>query len=143
MVHPSAGQCVPRALSSGIKLPGHDADHSSTAEIKNSLSYTSTSPICLHAVVLNSARGQRYLYCAPYGTRWGGDYTEHRRVNNTKMIMRGENGESKLRRTRGRAEQMYPSVRHNADDMCLKVYSAHSVYLCVPYGSHNKQRLFP
>jgi hypothetical protein len=21
--------------------------------------------------------------------------------------------------------------------------SAHTVYLCVPYGSHNKQRLFP
>jgi hypothetical protein len=22
-------------------------------------------------------------------------------------------------------------------------YSVHRVYLCVPYGSHNKQRLFP
>jgi hypothetical protein len=25
----------------------------------------------------------------------------------------------------------------------LKLHSAHTVYLCVPYGSHNKQRLFP
>jgi hypothetical protein len=23
------------------------------------------------------------------------------------------------------------------------VYSAHTVYLCVPFGSHNKQRFFP
>jgi hypothetical protein len=23
------------------------------------------------------------------------------------------------------------------------LYSVHRVYLCVPYGSHNKQRLFP
>jgi hypothetical protein len=23
------------------------------------------------------------------------------------------------------------------------LHSAHAVYLCVPYGSHNKQRLFP
>jgi hypothetical protein len=23
------------------------------------------------------------------------------------------------------------------------LHSAHTVYLCVPYGSHNKQRLFP
>jgi hypothetical protein len=23
------------------------------------------------------------------------------------------------------------------------LHSAHRVYLCVPYGSHNKQRLFP
>jgi hypothetical protein len=30
---------------------------------------------------------------------------------------------------------------------CLKhnktLHSAHTLYLCVPYGSHNKQRLFP
>jgi hypothetical protein len=24
-----------------------------------------------------------------------------------------------------------------------KLHYAHTVYLCVPYGSHNKQRLFP
>jgi hypothetical protein len=23
------------------------------------------------------------------------------------------------------------------------LHSAHTVYLCVPFGSHNKQRLFP
>jgi hypothetical protein len=39
-------QCVPEALSLGIKRPGREADHSfpSTAEVKNAWSYTSTLP---------------------------------------------------------------------------------------------------
>jgi hypothetical protein len=37
------------------KAPGHEADHSppSSAEVKNTWSYTSTHPIRLHDVVLN------------------------------------------------------------------------------------------
>jgi hypothetical protein len=48
-------QWVPRALSLGVKRPGSEADHSppSSAEVKNTWSYTSTSAICLHGVVLS------------------------------------------------------------------------------------------
>jgi hypothetical protein len=48
-------QGVPGALSLGVKWPGHEADHSATssAEVKNVLSYTSTPPVCLHVVVLS------------------------------------------------------------------------------------------
>jgi hypothetical protein len=36
------------------KQPGHEADHSppSSANVKNSWSYNSTAPICLHGMVL-------------------------------------------------------------------------------------------
>jgi hypothetical protein len=46
---PSSG-C--RSLTPGVKRPGREADHSptSTAEIKNAWSYTSTPPIRLHGV---------------------------------------------------------------------------------------------
>jgi hypothetical protein len=46
---------VPGALSLGVKRPGRDADHSppSSAEVKNTWSYTSTPPIRLRAVVLS------------------------------------------------------------------------------------------
>jgi hypothetical protein len=39
----------------GVKWPGHEADHSppSSAKVKNVWSYTSTSPIRLHGVVLS------------------------------------------------------------------------------------------
>jgi hypothetical protein len=39
---------------------------------------------------------------------------------------------------------MFP-VRYGLDLYILfrTVHSAHTVYLCVPYGSHNKERLFP
>jgi hypothetical protein len=45
---------VPGALSLGVKRPGREADHSppSSAEVKNSWSYTSTPPIRLQGVVL-------------------------------------------------------------------------------------------
>jgi hypothetical protein len=48
-------QLVPGALSLGVKRPGREADHSppSSAEIKNAWSYTSTSRIGLHGVVLS------------------------------------------------------------------------------------------
>jgi hypothetical protein len=47
-------QWVPGALSLGVKRPGREAHHSPpfSAEVKNAWSYTSTSPIRLHGVVL-------------------------------------------------------------------------------------------
>jgi len=60
-------QWGPGALSTGVKQPGHEADHSppSSADIENMWSYTSTPPILLHGMVLsqkNKAQGQLYLY---------------------------------------------------------------------------------
>jgi hypothetical protein len=48
-------QWVPGALSLEVKRPGRGADHSppSSAEVNNAWSYTSTSPISLHGVVLS------------------------------------------------------------------------------------------
>jgi hypothetical protein len=48
-------QWVPGALSLGVKRPGREADQSptSSAEVKNAWSYTSTPPIHLHGVVLS------------------------------------------------------------------------------------------
>jgi hypothetical protein len=46
---------VQGALSLGVKRPGHEADHlpPSSDEVKNAWSYTFTSPIRLHGVVLS------------------------------------------------------------------------------------------
>jgi len=51
-------QCIPGALTPGVKLPGHAADHSppSGAKVKNVWSCTSSPSICLHGVVCNCAR---------------------------------------------------------------------------------------
>jgi hypothetical protein len=48
-------QLMPRTLYLGVKRPGREADHSppSSAEVKNTWSYISTPPICLHGVVLS------------------------------------------------------------------------------------------
>jgi hypothetical protein len=48
-------QWIPGALPLGVKRPGREADHSppSRAEIKNAWSYSSTSAIRLHCVVLS------------------------------------------------------------------------------------------
>jgi hypothetical protein len=48
-------QWAPEDLSSDVKRPGHEADHSplSSAEVKNAWSYMSTPPICLHSVALS------------------------------------------------------------------------------------------
>jgi hypothetical protein len=48
-------QCVPGALSLGVKRPEREADRSppSSADVRNVWSYTSTPPIRLHGVVLN------------------------------------------------------------------------------------------
>jgi hypothetical protein len=48
-------QWVPGALSLEVKRPEGEADYSppSSAEVKNTWSYTSTPPICLHGVVLS------------------------------------------------------------------------------------------
>jgi hypothetical protein len=42
----------PGALSLGVKRPGRETDHSSSAEVKNAWSYPSTPPIRFHGVVL-------------------------------------------------------------------------------------------
>jgi len=57
-------QWVSGAISLGVKPPGSEADHSppSSAEVKNAWSYTSTSPIRFHGVVLSMARGKIYLH---------------------------------------------------------------------------------
>jgi hypothetical protein len=55
-------QWLPGALSLGVKLPGREADHSppSTAEIKNSWSYTTTPQ---HTFMLwSSVKTQGHLY---------------------------------------------------------------------------------
>jgi hypothetical protein len=46
-------QCVPVALSLGLKRPGREAGHSppSSAEVENAWSYISTPPVRLHDVV--------------------------------------------------------------------------------------------
>jgi hypothetical protein len=48
-------QWVPGALSLGLKRSGREDDHSppSSAEVNNTSSYISTSPIRLHGVVLS------------------------------------------------------------------------------------------
>jgi len=48
-------QWLPRTLTTGVKRPRREADHSppSSAEVKNERSYTSTYPIILHGVVFN------------------------------------------------------------------------------------------
>jgi hypothetical protein len=48
-------QWVPGSLTLGVKLPGREADHSpsSSAEVKNAFSHTSTPPVRLHVVVLS------------------------------------------------------------------------------------------
>jgi hypothetical protein len=47
------------ALFLGVKRPGREADHSSSAE--NVWSYTSAPRIRLHGIVLSKALGQIYL----------------------------------------------------------------------------------
>jgi hypothetical protein len=54
-------QWVPGALSLGVQRPERETDHSSSAEVKNAWTYTSTPPIRLHVVVLE-VQGQLYLY---------------------------------------------------------------------------------
>jgi hypothetical protein len=51
-------QGIPGSVSSGVKRPGREADHSppSGAEVKNPRSYTSTSPIRSYDVVSSYAQ---------------------------------------------------------------------------------------
>jgi hypothetical protein len=53
--HPVSYTMGTRDSFSGVKRPGREADHSppSSAEVQNACSYTSTSPIRLHGVVLS------------------------------------------------------------------------------------------
>jgi hypothetical protein len=62
-------QCVPGALSLGVKWPGREADHSppSSAEVKNEWSYTSTPQYAFVAWCSVKAQGQLYLYPIPHG----------------------------------------------------------------------------
>jgi hypothetical protein len=57
-------QWVPRGLSLGVKRPGHEYDHSppSGAEVKNACSYTYTTPIRLHGVVISYFTFETYRY---------------------------------------------------------------------------------
>jgi hypothetical protein len=57
-----------RSLSLGVKQLEREADQSPppSAEVKNAWSYTSTTPVRLHGVVLSSAQGQLYLYLHAY-----------------------------------------------------------------------------
>jgi hypothetical protein len=54
---PTLEPWVPGFLSSGVKQPGREADHSPppSAEVKNAWSYKSAPPISIHVVVLNEA----------------------------------------------------------------------------------------
>jgi hypothetical protein len=49
-------QQVAKALSLGVKWPGHEAEHSqpSSAQVKNEWSYVSTPPLGLHAMYRDS-----------------------------------------------------------------------------------------
>jgi hypothetical protein len=51
----SSIQWVPASFSPGVKRPDREADHSpaSSADVKNTRSYTSIPPISIHGVVLN------------------------------------------------------------------------------------------
>jgi len=47
-------QWVPKAVSLGVKQPGHEADHlTPSAEVRSVMSYTSTPPMHLNGMVLN------------------------------------------------------------------------------------------
>jgi hypothetical protein len=52
---PASYPWVLGAICLAVKRPGREADHSLplSAEVNNAWSYTSTSPICLHGVVLS------------------------------------------------------------------------------------------
>jgi hypothetical protein len=53
--HQPPFQCVPTAVSPGVKRPGREADHSppTSAEVKKTWIYTSSPSIRLHGVVIN------------------------------------------------------------------------------------------
>jgi hypothetical protein len=57
-------QWVPGVISLGVKRPGREADHSppSSAEVKNSCNYTSTSQHAFMAWCSVKAQGQFYVY---------------------------------------------------------------------------------
>jgi hypothetical protein len=58
--HPASYPMGTRGSFPGVKRPGREADHSplSSAEIKNTLNYTSTPPIRLQSVVLSKEKEQ-------------------------------------------------------------------------------------
>jgi hypothetical protein len=61
-------QWIPGALSLGVKRPRREADHSlpSSAEVKNAWNFTSTTPVCLHGVVLSYSIGATLPWPLPY-----------------------------------------------------------------------------
>jgi len=67
--HPASYPMGSRALSLGIKWPVCKADNSppSSAEVKNVWNYTSTSPICLHGMVLSLGTGTILPYLTSPG----------------------------------------------------------------------------
>jgi hypothetical protein len=61
-------QCIPEALSPGVKRPGREADHSppTSAEVKKIWIYTSTSTYAFMSLCLISyAQEQLYLFTVP------------------------------------------------------------------------------
>jgi hypothetical protein len=70
-------QWVPGALSLGIERAGREADHSppSSADVKNAWSYTYTSPIRLHGVVLSQKHRNNFTFTFLHFNRIGVDLT--------------------------------------------------------------------
>jgi hypothetical protein len=60
-------QWTPGTLSPGVKQLGHEADHSlpASTEVKNGGAIPPLPPVCLHAMVLNSAQVQLYVWLLP------------------------------------------------------------------------------
>jgi len=68
-VHPASCPTLNGDSFLGVKRSGREADHSpasSSIEVNNAHSYTSSSPICLHGVMLNKAQGQLRLPLYPF-----------------------------------------------------------------------------
>jgi hypothetical protein len=72
--HPASYPMGTRGLYLGVKWPGREADHSSppNAGVKNACSYTSTPPIRLHGVMLNSKQRDDFTVTStthPWGSK--------------------------------------------------------------------------
>jgi hypothetical protein len=53
--HPASHPMCTKGFSLGVKWLGREADHSSPsrAEVKNARSYTSTTPLCFHGMMVS------------------------------------------------------------------------------------------
>jgi hypothetical protein len=62
VAHPSSYPMGTRESFPGVKCPGHEADHSPNAKVKNAWNYTSTPQNTFMAWCLVKAQEQLYLY---------------------------------------------------------------------------------